>query len=136
MSPNNAEHVVWASFNRRYDLSTLVLKNISKTGKKCIKKTYQGLKTRLRFEPHLSSWCWYVEVVVAIRRVLNFNTHSLNVVEKIKKYKKDIPNSRHIRVSSPLPTSSPSPALTLNPHCCRRCALPVVHFVDYNLYTE
>ena len=136
MSPNDAEHVVWASLGRHYDSSTLVLKNISKTGKKCIKKTYQGLETCLCFEPHLSSWCWYVEVVVAICCVPNFNTCSLNVVEKIKKYKKNIPNLRCIRVSSPLPTLSPSPALTLNPHCCRRCALPVVHFVDYNLYTQ
>ena len=136
MSPNDAKHVVWASFSHRYDSSTLVLKNISKTGKKCIKKTYQGLEMRLCFEPHLSSWCWYVEVVVAICCVPNFNMCSLNVVEKIKKYKKNIPNSRHICILSPLPMSSPSPALTLNPHCCHCCVLPVVHFVDYNLYMQ
>ena len=93
MSPNDAKHVVWASFSHRYDSSTLVLKYISKTGKKCIKITYQGLETRLRFKPHSSSWCWYVEVVVAIRRVPNFNTRSLNVVEKIIKYKKNIPSA-------------------------------------------
>ena len=54
MSPNDAEHVVWASFGRRYDSSTLVLKNISKTGKKCIKKNLPGTRDASAFRAPLA----------------------------------------------------------------------------------